>query len=125
MRRRHVLAAGAGRGHGPRLSLAQANRVLNFIPYADVAVVDPGLLHRLYHPHPCAGVLLDTLWGMDENLTPQYQMLAGHTVEDDGLTWKPTLRDSLQFHDGTPVLARGLRGQASSAGARATPSARC
>jgi peptide/nickel transport system substrate-binding protein len=27
-------------------------------------------------------------------------------VEDNGLTWKITLRDGLRFHDGTPVLAR-------------------
>ncbi|WP_160119966.1 ABC transporter substrate-binding protein [Rhodovarius lipocyclicus] len=105
MRRRHVLAAGAAAVMAPRLSLAQANRVLNFIPYADVAVVDP-VFSTAYTTRTHALACFDTLWGMDENLTPQYQMLAGHTVEDDGLTWKLTLRDSLQFHDGTPVLAR-------------------
>jgi peptide/nickel transport system substrate-binding protein len=33
-------------------------------------------------------------------------MAAGHVVEDDGKTWKITLRDGLRFHDGQPVLAR-------------------
>ena len=33
-------------------------------------------------------------------------MLAGHTIDDDGLTWRLTLRDSLVFHDGQKVLAR-------------------
>ena len=33
-------------------------------------------------------------------------MVAGHTVEDDGKTWKLTLRDGLMFHDGDKVLAR-------------------
>ncbi len=27
-------------------------------------------------------------------------------IEDDGRTWKMTLRDGMTFHDGTPVLAR-------------------
>jgi peptide/nickel transport system substrate-binding protein len=33
-------------------------------------------------------------------------MVAGHTVENDGRTWKLTLRDGLVFHDGSKVLAR-------------------
>ena len=36
------------------------------------------------------------------------QMLAGHTTEEDGLTWTLTLRPGLKFHDGTPVLARDV-----------------
>jgi peptide/nickel transport system substrate-binding protein len=30
----------------------------------------------------------------------------GHTIQDDGKTWKLTLRDGLIFHDGQKVLAR-------------------
>jgi peptide/nickel transport system substrate-binding protein len=33
-------------------------------------------------------------------------MAAGDRVEDDGRTWRVTLRDGLVFHDGTKVLAR-------------------
>ena len=33
-------------------------------------------------------------------------MAAGHVIEDDGKTWKITLRDGLKFHDGEPVRAR-------------------
>ncbi len=33
-------------------------------------------------------------------------MVAGHVIEDDGKTWKLTLRDGLLFHDRQPVLAR-------------------
>ena len=33
-------------------------------------------------------------------------MVAGHIVEDDGKTWKLSLRDGLVFHDGERVLAR-------------------
>ena len=31
-----------------------------------------------------------------------------HVVENDGKTWKLTLRDGLRFHDNTPVLARDV-----------------
>ena len=34
------------------------------------------------------------------------QMVDGHKVESDGLTWELTLRDGLRFHDGEKVLAR-------------------
>jgi peptide/nickel transport system substrate-binding protein len=34
------------------------------------------------------------------------QMVAGHTIENDGKTWTLTLREGLVFHDGTKVLAR-------------------
>ena len=33
-------------------------------------------------------------------------MVAGHTTEDDGKTWKLTLRDGLMWHDGERVLAK-------------------
>ena len=35
-------------------------------------------------------------------------MLAGHTVEEDGLIWTLTLREGLLFHDNTPVLGRDV-----------------
>src|SRR5207248_9853054 len=36
------------------------------------------------------------------------QMVQGHEVEDDGLTWLLKLRDGLRFHDKEPVLARDV-----------------
>ncbi len=51
-------------------------------------------------------MVYDTLWGTDSANTVSPQMLEGHVVEDDGKTWKLTLRDGLKFHDGAPVLAR-------------------
>ena len=33
-------------------------------------------------------------------------MVAGHVVENDGKTWKLTLREGLVLHDGQKVLAR-------------------
>ena len=51
-------------------------------------------------------MIFETLYGRDEKLDPQPQMVEGHQVEDDGLRWTMRLRDGLLFHDGTPVLAR-------------------
>lgn len=89
----------------PRLATAQDRRVLRFVPSMDLAVLDPivstagaTLVHSL--------LVYDTLYGLDENFRPQPQMVAGHTIEDSGLTWVMTLREGLRFHDGEPVRAR-------------------
>ena len=44
--------------------------------------------------------------GVDQGFAAKPQMVAGHIIENDGKTWKLTLRDGLLFHDGTQVLAR-------------------
>jgi peptide/nickel transport system substrate-binding protein len=100
-----ALLLGGGSLAMPGVARAQGSKVLNFIPYADVAVVDP-TFSTAYTTRTHALAVYDTLFGTDENLQPHPQMVAGHVVEDDGLTWKLTLRDGLQFHDGSKVLAR-------------------
>jgi peptide/nickel transport system substrate-binding protein len=52
------------------------------------------------------GGIFDTLYGIDTSWRAQPQMVEGHHVDEDGLTWTLTLRDGLRFHDGEPVLAR-------------------
>ncbi len=110
MRRREFLKAIPSSVTGamlaaPSIASPQGSRTLNFIPYADVAVIDP-VFSAAYTTRTHALAVFDTLYGTDEALQPQPQMVAGHFVEDDGLTWRLTLRDKLVFHDGTPVLAR-------------------
>ena len=92
MRRRDLLRSTLGAGLGvalgstlpmPRLARAQASRVLRFVPQADAAILDPmittGLVNRNH------GFLIwDTLYGVDEKFEVQPQMVAGHTVENDG-----------------------------------------
>ncbi|WP_082767481.1 ABC transporter substrate-binding protein [Bosea sp. PAMC 26642] len=108
MRRRTFLSATAGFGvalAAPRIARAQGSRVLRFVPQSDLSVLDPiwtgGYVTR---NHGLA--VFDTLYGLDDQLQPQPQMVAGHRIEDDGRTWILRLRDGLQFHDGTAVLAR-------------------
>src|SRR5580692_3499316 len=80
-------------------------KLLKFVPQADIALLDPHFSSALVtrnHAH----MVFDQLYGVDDAAQPRPQMAAGHVIEDDGKTWKITLREGLRFHDGTPVLAR-------------------
>ncbi|MDN3565860.1 ABC transporter substrate-binding protein [Paeniroseomonas aquatica] len=106
IKRRALLQASALTLAAPRLAGAQAGqKLLRFAPQADLAILDPivttGFVTRNH-----AFLVFDTLYGWDEQYRAQPQMVAGHTVADDGLTWTMTLRDGLRFHDGEPVRAR-------------------
>ncbi len=107
MKRRGFLAASAAVAASPLAApaLAQGTKVIKFAPQADLALVDPHFAPALVTRNH-AYLVYDTLYGVDDEAKPHPQMAAGHVVEDNGLTWKITLRDGLKFHDGTPVLAR-------------------
>ncbi|MDB5413289.1 MAG: transporter substrate-binding protein [Rubritepida sp.] len=107
MKRRDVLTAGAGLAaglHAPGVN-AQAARILKFRPNNDLSVVDPIWSSAFVTRHH-GNAVFDTLYGMDNRLNPQPQMVEGHVVENDGLLWRLTLREGLRFHDGEPVRAR-------------------
>ena len=107
MRRRTFLAAGASFAAGlaaPALAQSKTS-VLKFVPEADLTVVDP-VFTTAYVTRNHALLIWDQLYGLDANLQPQPQMVAGHTVEDDGKRWTFTLRPGLRFHDGEPVRGR-------------------
>jgi peptide/nickel transport system substrate-binding protein len=55
-----------------------------------------------------AYLVFDTLYGIDTNWAAQPQMVEGHQIEEDRLTWTLTLREGLRFHDKEPVLARDV-----------------
>lgn len=107
MRRRGFLATAASLAL-PAVGRAAGMRLLKFAPSADPTVVDP--IWTIAYPTRDHGYMVfDTLYGQTGKeygfkVTPQ--MVAGHTTEDDGKTWKLTLRDGLIFHDGEKVLAR-------------------
>ncbi|MCK8783434.1 ABC transporter substrate-binding protein [Roseomonas sp. NAR14] len=118
MQRRHLLlgstATLASPLAAPRLARAQggsqgsgAAGTLRFVPYADLALIDP-IVTSAYVTRTHALMVFDTLYGLDENGAPRPQMVEGHRVEDDGKRWTLTLREGLRFHDGTPVLARDV-----------------
>ena len=102
---RRGFLAGAAALAAPHIMAAAEQRVLKFVPQADLAAVDP-VFTSAYVTRNHGYLAFDTLYGMDEHYRPQPQMVAGHSIDDDGRTWTFTLRDGLQFHDGTPVLGR-------------------
>lgn len=104
MHRRHLLQAGAALLAAPAIARAQSARPLRFIPYADLALLDPAVSAFVTRNHVM--MVFDTLFAPDADMVPRHQMLAGHAVEPDGLLWTLTLREGLLFHDDTPVLAR-------------------
>lgn len=89
----------------PHLARAQGDKTLRFVPYSDVAIIDP-IWTTGYSTRTHALLVWDTLYGLDEQFQPQPQMVEGHVVEDGGRRWTLTLRPGLVFHDGSRVLAR-------------------
>jgi peptide/nickel transport system substrate-binding protein len=107
MRRRDTfrLATAAVMLAAPRIARAQRQRTLKFTPISPLTLLDPVWSgNRLTHNH--AYMVFDTLYGLDDTFMAQPQMVEGHTVENQGTIWTIRLREGLQFHDGTPVLAR-------------------
>ena len=105
MQRRHFLAGSATLLAAPAIVRAAPSRVIRFIPEADLVLFDP-VVTPAAQTREHAYLVYDTLFGLDDGFRPQLQMLAGYTVENDGLLWKLVLRDGLKFHDGARVLAR-------------------
>ncbi len=104
-RRQFIGAATAATLAAPAVQAAGDPKLLKFIPQADIALLDPTFAPALVTRNH-AYMVYDTLYGVDDAVRPRPQMAAGHVIEDDGKTWKITLRDGLRFHDGEKVLAR-------------------
>ena len=115
MDRRAFLKAAAGAGAlatagvlaTPAISQRATARTLRFVPQADLANFDP-VWSTANLVRNAAALVWDTLYGVDEDLQPQRQMVEAEEVSGDGLTWTFRLRLGLKFHDGEPVLARDV-----------------
>jgi peptide/nickel transport system substrate-binding protein len=109
--RRRLLAGAAALASpalaAPSVLAAERDRVLTFVPQADLAILDPVWTSAtITRQH--GYLVYDTLYGQDASYRTQPQMVAGHTVEDDGRLWRLTLRNGLRFHDGEPVRAQDV-----------------
>ena len=103
-----AVAAAAGSLAGPNIAAAASQRVLKFVPQADLAVLDP-IWTTTYPTRDHGFLVFDTLYGQegpDNGWAVSPQMVEGHSVGNGGKLWKLTLRAGLRFHDGTPVLAK-------------------
>ena len=111
MRRRDLLKAGAAAAFtitaAPRLGRGGTRENPGFVGVADLTVLDP-VVTGARPTRNAAYLVFDTLYGIDTEWKAQPQMVEGHTVEEDGLTWTLKLRDGLRFHDKEPVLARDV-----------------
>ena len=108
MKRRDLLTAAAGGAAALALAgiaAAQNQVTVRFVPQADLAILDP-VFNTALVTRNHGFLVFDQLYGLDDTLQPQPQMVEGHVTEDDGRTWRMTLREGMTFHDGTPVLAR-------------------
>jgi peptide/nickel transport system substrate-binding protein len=99
-----ALAATGGLGT-PAIAQRAAARTLRFVPQADLANFDP-VLTTQFVVRNAAALVWDTLYGLDDKLQPQRQMVEAEDVSTDGLTWTFRLRPGLKFHNGEPVLAK-------------------
>ena len=91
----------------PAISQGAAAKTLRFVPQANLANFDP-IWGTQYVVRNAAVLVWDTLYGVDEKLQPQRQMVESEETSTDGLTWTFKLRRGLKFHDGEPVLAKDV-----------------
>src|SRR5207237_4625998 len=82
-------------------------RTLRVVPQADFANFDP-IWNTQYVVRNGAALVWDMLYGANDQLKPQRQMVETEELSPDGLTWTFRLRPGLKFHDGEPVLARDV-----------------
>lgn len=108
MKRRQLIAASAAALAMPSPLRGASRSVLKYVPAGDLPSLDP--IFAPYYETRCHGFMVfDTLYGQagaSQGFAAKPQMVAGHTIQDDGRTWTLTLRDGLKFHDGARVLAR-------------------
>ncbi len=83
---------------------AEAQTTLRVVNHSDLKILDP-IWTTAYIVRNHGYMIYDTLFAMDGNLEVKPQMVDKWTTSDDKLTWTFTLRDGLEFHDGTPVTS--------------------
>src|ERR1700710_1085498 len=75
----------------PSLSLAADAKTLRFVPQANLANFDP-VWTTQYVVRNGALLIWDMLYGVDDQLEPQPQMVESHQVSADFKTWTFKLR---------------------------------
>jgi peptide/nickel transport system substrate-binding protein len=83
---------------------ASAQSVLKVVMHSDVKALDP-IWSGAYITRNHGYMLFDTLFSMDGAFQIKPQMVDNWKTSDDGLLWTFTLRDGLEWHDGTAVTA--------------------
>ena len=83
---------------------AAAQQTLKIVMHSDLKVLDPiWASAQISRTH--GYMVYDTLFGLDDQLRPQPQMVGDWNVDAAGLVYAFVLRDGLAWHDGQPVTA--------------------
>jgi peptide/nickel transport system substrate-binding protein len=96
--------AGAAALGAPSVHAQNDGQTLRFIAEADLKILDP-IWTTAYITRNHGYLVYDTLFGTDENFKIKPQMVDRTTVSPDGMRYTFTLRDSLRWHDGQPVVS--------------------
>jgi peptide/nickel transport system substrate-binding protein len=83
---------------------AAQTKVIRAVPQVEVRLLDP-YVNPNYGTRNHGHLIYEQLFAFDSKLVPQPMMVASHTLSDDKLTWRFTLRPGLEWHDGKPVTA--------------------
>src|SRR3954466_11071530 len=86
----------------PAWDVAAQQKVLKFIPQADLRILDP-IATTAYITRNHGYMVYDTLFSIDSKFQVKPQMVDKYELSKDKLTNTFTLRDGLKFHDGAPV----------------------
>jgi len=79
-------------------------KVLRFVQNGNLTILDP-IWTTAYVTRNHGYFIYDTLFASDENNAVKPQMVDRYSVSDDKTLWTFTLRDGLEWHDGTPVTS--------------------
>jgi len=85
-------------------SVGAEAQTLKVVMHSDVKILDP-IWTTAYIQRNHGYMIYDVLFATDDNLTIKPQMADKGDVSPDKLTWTFTLRDGLEWHDGTPVTS--------------------
>ena len=91
----------------PAPTWAQSNKVLKFVPHANLAVLDP-IWTTAYVTRNHAYMIYDTLFSEDAQGNVKPQMVDTYDTSRDGKTWTFKLRAGLEFHDGKAVTSEDV-----------------
>src|SRR3954466_15157966 len=81
-----------------------AQSTLRMVAHADLKILDPvWTTANITRNH--GYMIYDVLFATDADFKVRPQMAEKAEVSADKLTWTITLRDGLEWHDGTPVTA--------------------
>ena len=126
MKRRDLLTTTAGAAAAlamPNIAAAQGKKTIHFVPQSDLAILDP-VFNTALVTRNHGFLVFDQLYGLDDGLLPQPQMVDGHVIEDE----RPHLEDdAARGHDlprRRPRAGARTPSRPSPAGPRTTRSAR-